>query len=239
MPLKKKVKKTKKKANNGKEVLLYTIIVLAICTILVLATSTEFFGNVHAKKSSRRKKSRSGRKVKPLSVKPSTRNRQQNHAAEQLQDDDGKVCLAPPKSIDEDACEEKHAKVGRADPDDIAKTTVYKDWINGSIVVNGETLPRAQGKITWPLPLGRVTNFSVIPGLSAKSRINKVLKVLREYNTFDDDMDSVDAMPTWEIFVHEGMSSPSSNIKTFVFAMRHLSAYLWSYEAQLHFRHSR
>ena len=182
--------------------------VLAICTILLLAASTEFFGNVQAKKSRRRKKSRSTkRKVKPHLAKPSTR-----HAAEQLQDDDGKVCLAPPKSIDEDACEAKHSKVGRADPENIAKTTVYQDWINGSIVVDGETLPVASGKITWPLPLGRVTNFSVIPGLSPAKRIDKVLKVLREYNTFDDDFDSVDAMPTWEIFVHEGMSSPLLNM---------------------------
>ena len=220
MPLKKKVKKAKKRPNNGKEVLLYTVIVLAICTILVLTTSSDFFGNIQAKKSGRRKKSRSAsRKVKPLSVKPSTRHQQQFHAAEQLQDDDGKVCLAPPESIDGDACEAKHSKVGRADPENIAKTTVYQDWINGSIVVDGETLPVARGKITWPLPLGRVTNFSVIPGLSSAKRIDKVLKALREYNAFDNDFDSVDKMPTWEMFVHGGMSSPLLNTIRFELAI--------------------
>ena len=207
MALKKKVKKVKKKPQNGKDVLIFTIIVLAICTILVLASNTEFFGNVDAKKTSKRRKTKTSKKYKPHVAKPSTS--QQSHAAEQLTDEAGQVCLAPPKSIDEDACEEKHSKVGRADPDDIAKTTVYQDWTNGTIKVDGKTLPLARGSITWPLPLGRMTNFSVLPGLSTAKRIDKVLKVLREYNTFDDDMDSVDAMPTWEIFVHEGLSCPS------------------------------
>ena len=126
------------------------------------------------------------------------------HPAEELINEDGEVCLAPPKTIAEDDCATKHSKIGRADPDDIVELTVYKDWINETMTLKGKKLDVAKGCITWPLPLGRQTNFSVLPGLLSKKKIDKVLSVLRRHKSFDDDTDSVDRMPTHEIFVHEG-----------------------------------
>jgi len=123
---------------------------------------------------------------------------------ETLRNEDGDVCLVPPKAIDEDDCETKHSKVGMLDPYDIANLTVYKDWKNETMTLNGETIPVAKGHITWPLPLGRKTKFSVLPSLFPREKIDKVLGVLRRYKNFDGDIDSVDRMPTHEIFVHNG-----------------------------------
>ena len=126
---------------------------------------------------------------------------------ETLRNEDGDVCLVPPKAIDEDDCETKHSKVGMLDPYDIANLTVYKDWKNETMTLNGETIPVAKGHITWPLPLGRKTKFSVLPSLFPREKIDKVLGVLRRYKNFDGDIDSVDRMPTHEIFVHNGAFS--------------------------------
>lgn len=131
-------------------------------------------------------------------------NDKQVHQAEDLRNEDGDVCLAPPETIAEDDCTIKHAKVGRTDPRDVVKLTVFEDWTNGTMELKGETLNVARGCITWPLPLGRQTKFSVLPALFPKRKIDKVLSVLRRHKTFDDDTDSVDRMPTHEIFVHEG-----------------------------------
>ena len=123
---------------------------------------------------------------------------------ETLINEDGDVCLVPPRAIDEDDCETKHSKVGMLDPSDIENLTVYNDWRNETMTLNGETIPVAKGHITWPLPLGRKTKFSVLPSLFPREEIDKVLGVLRRYKNFDGDIDSVDRMPTHEIFVHNG-----------------------------------
>ena len=153
---------------------------LLLFVMLVLATTTEFLGNVHA----------------------------EEHEHHKLRNEDGEVCLVPPtdgEAVNTDDCAAKHSKIGLADPDDIAKTTIYKDWTNKTMTLKGETLHVSEGSVTWPRPLDRETKFSVLPGLMSEEKIDEVLSLIHSSNVaFDDDPDTVDAMPTQEIYVHNG-----------------------------------
>merc|ERR1719174_59574 len=73
------------------------------------------------------------------------------------------------------------------------------------MTLKGETLHVSEGSVTWPRPLDRETKFSVLPGLMSEEKIDEVLSLIRSSNVaFDDDPDTVDAMPTQEIYVHNG-----------------------------------
>lgn len=125
---------------------------------------------------------------------------------QRISDDDGKVCLATYTSEDEkEDCATKHAKIGLVEPSDVAQTTVYSDWTNGTVTVKGETMRVSRGSITWPAPLERETKFSVLPGLLPSDTIDQVKSLLNPSKVdFDKTLDSVDAMPTREIYLHDG-----------------------------------
>ena len=154
---------------------------LLLFMMLILVATTEFLGNVHA---------------------------EEHHEHQKLRNEDGEVCLAPPtygEAANKDDCATKHSKIGLVDPDDIAQATVYKEWTNKTTTLNGETLAVSEGSITWPLPLDRETKFSVLPGLLSEEKIDEVLSLIRSSKLpFDRDLDTVDAMPTQEFYVHEG-----------------------------------
>ena len=125
--------------------------------------------------------------------------------------DGAEVCIANKAFGGEEDCATKHAKIGQVDPSEIRKMEIYDDWENGTISLKGEKLAISRGAITWPAPLERRTEFSVLPGLLSQKTINKVLSLLDKRKNpkateFDTALDTVDAMPTREIYLHEGES---------------------------------
>ena len=165
-------------------------------TVLIWVVTT-----ATARKAARK----SARKAARKSARKPARKR---HVMQQLEikNDDNQLCLAKSAIVAEPDCATKHSKIGLVDPSEIRKVTVYDDWTNGTVELNGEILNVSEGFITWPAPLERATEFSVLPGLLTKETIDKVLSLLHPSKVkFDTALDTVDAMPTREIYLHDGM----------------------------------
>lgn len=56
-----------------------------------------------------------------------------------------------------------------------------------------------------------MVDFAVLPQAVNRSSIEKILQLLRSYNDWDDDPDTVDGMPTYEMFVHSPELYPESS----------------------------
>ena len=90
-------------------------------------------------------------------------------------------------------------------PNQINQPKVYTDWINTTVQLptSQHTLTVAQGHVQWLPPVNRSTKFSVIPQIMSATQVKKALKLLRTAN-FNTNLDTVDAMPTHELYIHNG-----------------------------------
>ena len=94
-------------------------------------------------------------------------------------------------------------------PSDVEPMAVYGDWTNTTERdTHGNPQVVAEGSITWPHPLNRETKFAVLPGLMKQDEVEEAMEVLEADGIagigFDENVDSVDAMPAHEYFVHNG-----------------------------------
>ena len=90
-------------------------------------------------------------------------------------------------------------------PRQINKLQVYNKWTNTTVQLphSKVSITVANGHVTWPAPINRITKFSVIPAIMPASQVQRALTILRKV-PFDTGLDSVDAMPTQELYIHKG-----------------------------------
>jgi TPR repeat protein len=90
-------------------------------------------------------------------------------------------------------------------PSEINKLSMYMDWKNTTVQLpfSKKSFTVAKGYVKWPRPINRVTKFSVIPSVMTHQKVKNALKILRTVD-FDIGLDTVDAMPTQELYIHKG-----------------------------------
>ena len=100
----------------------------------------------------------------------------------------------------------------RLKPKHVAKLRIYNQWDNSTTTLGRtkESYRISHGSVLWPPPVNRSTKFSVISNIMTSNTIKNVLRLLKTSN-FDIGLDSVDAMPTHEMYVHKGPLEIMSN----------------------------
>lgn len=129
---------------------------------------------------------------------------------------DDNVCQAGDES-----CASQHQQqqpVGSLRPSHLPQPVVFTDFASNSTVTlpdTGMELEVAIGKVTQINQFSsstlttEATEFSVIPQALSRASVDQVLDILNDYQDYDEDPDTVDGMPTYEIFV----DSPEVNEK--------------------------
>ena len=109
--------------------------------------------------------------------------------------------------------------VGSLRPSDLPGPVVFTDFVRNTTVTldsNGKTIQVAEGKVnqinqiqdagssrdeTTSATTTYSTEFSILPQIVNRSSVRDVLELLEDYQYLDEDPDTVDGMPTYEIFV--------------------------------------
>jgi TPR repeat protein len=118
----------------------------------------------------------------------------------------------------DEVCESSRTRrmTGELRPKDLPAPVLFTSFQNSTIsdLPVGRTQLVAQGivnQIHKPNSTSVDAKVSVLPSLVDRNSVNKMLDLLRNHSTFDQDPDSVDAMPTYELFIdspdlHSGMA---------------------------------
>jgi phosphatidylinositol glycan class W len=97
---------------------------------------------------------------------------------------------------------------------------VFSDFVSNTTVTlrNGKNVRVLQGSVTQINNLhddsvSLATEFSIVPRILPREDVNSLLQIIQSYPHLDDDPDTVDGMPTYEIFVDSPdlYRQPSSN----------------------------
>ena len=82
---------------------------------------------------------------------------------------------------------------------------IYTDWLNTTTNLGNpaKSYQISYGNVNWPPPVNRDTKFAVISKILSTKDVKQALKILKKLN-FDVGLDSVDAMPTHEMYIHKG-----------------------------------
>jgi len=92
-------------------------------------------------------------------------------------------------------------------PSDLPEPTVFTDFQNTTIILpNGIRQEVASGKATQINNVVKggndvLADLAVLSQAVPRSSIEEILNLLRDYKDYDDDPDTVDGMPSYEIFV--------------------------------------
>ena len=104
------------------------------------------------------------------------------------------------------------ARYARIRPDDALRLPVFNGFTRNTTVVlpptadGGARQQRvAEAAISWPRPLDVTSRFAVLPGVVTRDEVAAIHALIQDAGLdFNNEPDTVDALPSHEIFVHEG-----------------------------------
>jgi TPR repeat protein len=106
----------------------------------------------------------------------------------------------------DEVCESSRTrKIGELQPKDLPEPVLFTSFQNSTIDLPvGRTQVVAQGSVNQIHKANSTSvdaKVSVLPSLVDQKSVDKMLSLLRNHSSMDQDPDSVDAMPTYELFM--------------------------------------